>query len=153
MKRITAIAAAVILAVCSAWGQQAPNYELAAQFSQKKIAQMVKSTAITPNWFEKSDRFWYQWDTPDGTQYYIVNAATGTKQPVFDMDKLAMELTSITKDPFDAQHIPITGLTLKDDKVFHFDIKSTKDIPDKGADGLLGYTDVRDTEDCLSSRL
>lgn len=114
----------------SAFAQQAPNYELAAQFSQKKIAQMVFSTSLTPNWFANSDKFWYSWQTPDGTHYYIVDPATGTKSEVFDMEKLAMELTTIVKDPFEARHIPIEGLELKDDKVFRFDIRSTMEVPD-----------------------
>ena len=55
----------------------------------------------------------------------------GTKTEVFDLERLAMELTEIVKDPFDAQHIPITSLKLKDDKVFTFDIRSTQDKPAK----------------------
>ena len=106
-----------------------PNYELAERFSQKKISQMVFSTRVNPKWFKNQDKFWYQWKTSEGTQYYIVDARTGRKQPVFDMEKLAMELTTIVKDPFDAQHIPIGKLELKDDKVFTFEIKSS--LPEK----------------------
>ena len=106
-----------------------PNYELAERFSQKKISQMVFSTSIRPNWFKDSDRFWYEWKTSDGTQYYIVDARTGKKQPVFDMDRLAMQITSIVKDPFDARHLPLQALKLKDDKVFTFRVQSS--LPEK----------------------
>ena len=106
-----------------------PNYELAERFSQKKISQMVFSTSIRPNWFKDSDRFWYEWKTSDGTQYYIVDARTGKKQPVFDMDRLAMQITSIVKDPFDARHLPLRALKLKDDKVFTFRVQSS--LPEK----------------------
>jgi len=130
MKRILTIIAVLMMTAIAASAQQTPNYEQAARFSQKKIAQMVFSTSVTPNWFKNSDKFWYTWTSPDGTFYYIVDPASGTKTPVFDMDKLAMQLTEITRDPLDAQHIPIQGLKLKDDKVFRFDIKSTIDVPD-----------------------
>lgn len=133
MKKLTVVLALALGMGANVFAQQAPNYELAAQFSQSKIAQMVFSTKITPNWFRDSDKFWYAWKTPSGTQYYIVDPATGSKKSVFDMDKLAMDLTSIVRDPFDAQHIPMTGVTLKDDKVFRFDIKSTLDVPDTTA--------------------
>ena len=106
-----------------------PNYELAERFSQKKISQMVFSTSIRPNWFKDSDRFWYEWKTSDGTQYYIVDARTGKKQPVFDMDRLAMQITSIVKDPFEARHLPLQALKLKDDKVFTFRVQSS--LPEK----------------------
>ena len=107
------------------------NYELAERFSAKKIGQMVYSTRITPNWFRDSDKFWYSWKTSDGTRYYIVDPATGSKTEIFDMDKLAMQLTEIVRDPFDAQHIPIQKLKLKEDKYFTFEIQSSQDKVEK----------------------
>ena len=107
------------------------NYELADRFSAKKIGQMVYSTRINPNWFRDSDKFWYSWKTADGTRYWIVDPATGSKTEVFDMDRLAMQLTEIVRDPFDARHIPIKKLELKDDKKFTFQIESTLDKVEK----------------------
>lgn len=43
------------------------------------------------------------------SQEYPDYEAAGTKKEAFDMEKLAMEVTSIVKDPFDAQHLPLTG--------------------------------------------
>ena len=112
--------------------QQTPvttaNYDLAARFSPKKVGKMVFSTSIQPKWFKNSDKFWYTYQTPQGTFYYIVNPVAGTKKQVFDNAKLAAQLTEIVKDPFDSQNIPITSLKLKDDKKFTFEIKSTLDI-------------------------
>ena len=141
MKRTLLIAAAALLCVVAAGqgtsaeeGQRRitkANYALAERFSAKKVNQMVFSTRVQPRWFRDSDRFWYEWQSPKGTTYYIVDPANGTKTEVFDLERLAMELTDIVKDPFDAQHIPITGLKLKDDKVFTFDIRSTQDKVEK----------------------
>ena len=114
----------------SVFAQQTPNYELASRFTQKKIGQMVFSTSIRPNWFKESDKFWYSWRTPAGTNYYVVDAATGQKTELFNMEKLAMELTTIVRDPFDAQHIPMNDLKLKDDKTMSFNIKSKLCEPD-----------------------
>ena len=122
---ITAAVAAVTLSA-----QQAPNYELAERFSAKKVSQMVHSTKVEPNWFMKSDRFWYKWTDSKGTRYYVVDARTGKKSEIFDMAALAMQITGIVRDPFDAQHLPIENLKLKDDKVFTFGIKSSVDETD-----------------------
>ncbi|MCR5070971.1 MAG: DPP IV N-terminal domain-containing protein [Bacteroidales bacterium] len=133
MKRILVLLLAVLVGF-SAQGadgaKQRPNYDLASQFSAKRISQMVFSTELSPNWFRDSDKFWYAWKTPAGTQYWIVDPETGSRTQAFDMEKLAMEITAITRDPFDAQHLPIEGLKLKDDKYFRFDIKGTQEVPD-----------------------
>jgi len=107
-------------------GLFAQNYNLAEQFTEAKVNRMVFSTSVEPNWFHNCDTFWYKWKASDGTHYYMVNAADGKKKEIFDRAKLAMELTSIVKDPFDAQHIPFQKLKLaQDDKSFTFEIKST----------------------------
>lgn len=108
-----------------------PNYELASRFTAKKVSQMVYSTRISPNWFKDSDKFWYSWKTAGGTHYYIVDPSSGSKTEVFDMEKLAMDLTEKIKDPFDAAHIPFQNLRLKDEKRFTFDIRSTADTKDE----------------------
>jgi dipeptidyl aminopeptidase/acylaminoacyl peptidase len=102
---------------------QKANYHQAEKFSQKKMRQMVFSTQIRPNWFRDSDRFWYSWQSSQGTHYYIVDPATGVKKEIFDMDKLARQITEITRDPYDAQHLPL-NLQLKEDKYFQWDMKS-----------------------------
>ena len=101
------------------------NYELAERFSSKKVSRMVHSTMVMPNWFEGSNKFWYKWKTSDGVNYYIVDPVAKTQNEIFDLDKLAMDLTLITKDPFDAQNIPFQNFKLlKGDKKFSFEIQS-----------------------------
>ena len=130
------------------------NYELADRFSQKKISRMVFSTQIRPNWFRDSDRFWYEWKTPQGTQYYIVDARSGKKQSVFDMDKLAMQITEIVRDPFDAQHLPLTAFELKDDRTFAFRVKSTIEETDSARIERFGKKKTYSFEyDIASGRL
>ncbi len=134
MKRIL-IFALGILFTGALFAQQVPvtepNYELADRFSAKKVNTMVFSTSMRPNWFKDSDKFWYEWKTPAGNCYYIVDPVTKAQKPVFDLEKLAMELTEITKDPFDAQHIPFRKLKLKDDNTFSFEILSTMMVEKK----------------------
>lgn len=109
-----------------------PNYELAERFSAKRIGQMVFSTSVRPVWFRNGDKFLYAWKTSDGTQYYIADPKAGKTEPVFDMDRLAMQITEIMRDPFDAKHLPISNISIdpENDGILKFDIKSTKEKTD-----------------------
>ena len=109
-----------------------PNYELAERFSAKRIGQMVFSTSVRPVWFRNGDKFLYAWKTSDGTQYYIADPKAGKTEPVFDMDKLAMQITEIMRDPFDAKHLPISNISIdpENDGILKFNIKSTKEKTD-----------------------
>ena len=126
MKKLafTIVAAICCLGVSGQEKVTKANYALAERFSAKKVNQMVFSTRVMPNWFRDGDRFWYEWKTPQGTSYYLVDPAKGTRSEIFDMEKLAMQVTEQVRYPFDAQHIPIRNLKLKEDRYFHFDIVS-----------------------------
>ena len=125
MRKNFVLACAALLLCAPGFAQtQKANYALAERFSAKKVNQMVFSTQITPNWFRDSDKFWYSWRTPQGTRYYIVDPVKGTRTEVFDMDRLAMQVTEFVRYPFEAKHIPIRDLKLKDDKEFTFSIIS-----------------------------
>ena len=104
----------------------APNYELAERFSPKKMARLVPQTIVRPNWFEKSNKFWYSWQTVDNINYYIVDPASGKKSLMWEMGDLAKRVTEMTKYPFDAQHLPIENIKLKEDNVVLFDIAPHK---------------------------
>lgn len=137
-RKLVCAAALTLLAVCGmAQSRQermvrTPNYELAERFSAKRIGQMVFSTSVRPVWFRNGDKFLYAWKTSDGTQYYIADPKAGKTEPVFDMDRLAMQITEIMRDPFDAKHLPISNISIdpENDGILKFDIKSTKEKTD-----------------------
>ena len=137
-KKLVCAAALTLLAVSGmAQSRQermvrTPNYEQAERFSAKRIGQMVFSTSVRPVWFRNGDKFLYAWKTSDGTQYYIADPKAGKTEPVFDMDKLAMQITEIMRDPFDAKHLPISNISIdpENDGILKFDIKSTKEKTD-----------------------
>ena len=90
------------------------NYQLGARFAPYKIRSLVYSTSVSPRWIEGSEKFWYEWKTSDGTFYYIVDPTNGSKRQIFDNARIAAELTRITKDPWDAQHLPIRKIKFID---------------------------------------
>lgn len=114
----------------SAQGTPQPNYRQAARFSPTKIAKMVHSTAVRPNWLQKGNRFWYQYKTSsEGSKYYLVDADKRTRTPLFDNVKMAMWLSEITKDPYEAKHLTRFDFTFtKDERAIRFYVTSSEEV-------------------------
>jgi hypothetical protein len=108
-------------------GPASANYRLAARFAPYKLDRLIYSTGVTPRWIEGTERFWYQWDNADGSFYYVVDPAEGTRRQIFDNDVLAAELTRITRDPWDGQHLPIRNIRFIDGHTLQFEVESSQD--------------------------
>lgn len=106
-----------------------PNYSLPERFSPDKVKKMVFSESVDPHFLKKSDRFWYEYETPEGKKWYIVDALKGIKKPLFDNVKMASDVTLIVKDPFDAEHLPIENIRFNEDEnSFIFEVVSSLKI-------------------------
>ena len=105
----------------------AANFDLAARWAPYQIRDMVHSTTVEPNWIEGSEGFWYEWESSEGTRYYIVDPQRGTRTQLFDNDRIAAELTRITLDPWDGQHLPIRNIRFIDAGTLQFDVESSQD--------------------------
>lgn len=132
MKRKFLAMLAFLFLLSGLYSQNTPiteaDYRMAEQFSPTKLKRMVFSTSVNPNWLQTGDKFWYSYDTSEGTDFYLVDLNSKSKKPLFDNDKMAAMLTLITKDPYDGQHLPkIDPKFKKDDTVFQFDVTSTQD--------------------------
>jgi dipeptidyl-peptidase-4 len=119
-------------------GPGSANYQLAARFAPYRISDLLKSTTLSPRWIDHGDKFWYEWETTAGTSYYLVDPVRGTKQAIFDNDRIAAELTRITHDPWDAQHLPIRAIRFIDDHTIQFDVQSSQDEKITEADTVVG---------------
>ncbi len=139
MKQLLSLIFLVIVSGSVLIGQNAPvtkaNYELPARFSPKKVGKMVFSTAVHPHWLKNSTRFWYSFETTNGKTYYIVDPAKRTKNVLFDNVSIAAQLSRLTKEPFDAQHLPIQKIKfIKNESAIQFEVKSTLVDEDKKDD-------------------
>ncbi len=101
------LCAAPIIAAAQRIPVTESNYPAAERFTYAKQAQMAYSSSVEPQWLELSNRFWYAFRTSEGTKWWLVDADRGTKRPLFDNHYIATEITRITKDPYDAQNLPI----------------------------------------------
>lgn len=105
-----------------------PNYSLAAQFSPESLKKMIFSTEVEPNWIEYGERFWYQYSSPNGKNWYIVDPVAKKKTALFDRAVMAARLTSIVGDPLDAKNLDLKNLQfIEEGKVLQFDVLSSKD--------------------------
>ena len=132
MKKI--ITSIFLLCLIHNYGQDkaTPNYDLAAKFSPKNLAKMVHSTSVRPHWLKFGNKFWYQYKTTDGSNYYIVDADRRTKRKLFDNDKMAAWLTEITKDPYDAKHLPRFDFKfVKNETAIQFRVTSKEEVRSK----------------------
>jgi dipeptidyl aminopeptidase/acylaminoacyl peptidase len=112
----------------------APNYELAAQWTSQKVSRLVFDTTVAPRWLDKSDRFWYAFQTREGRRFNFVDPAKKTKAPLFDHAKMAATLTTLTGIPYDAQHLPFASVRfIKDDTAFEFDVRVPREAVIPGA--------------------
>ena len=115
------------------------NYQLASRFSPAKLKKIVYATAVDPHWLKLSNRFWYEYETPNGKEWYLVDPVLRNKKKIFDNARLAADITTIIRDPFDAQHLPLENLKFSaNEKQISFEMKSTidevkKDRKDKKA--------------------
>ena len=145
----TAVAAPAVVG-----GPGSANYALAARWAPYKLEERVHSTMVEPRWIEGSDRFWYEWETTEGKTYWIVDPARGRKRPIFDNDRIAAELTRITRDPWDAQHLPIRKIRFLDARTLHFEVESSRDeeAVEEEADSLRREEQRQEEEDRSSSK-
>jgi dipeptidyl aminopeptidase/acylaminoacyl peptidase len=112
----------------------APNYALEERFLPDQISKLVFDLAVTPHWFSESDRFWYSYQTTEGTRYYIVDPVKKSKAPLWDNAKVAAALSTLTNFPYDAQHLPIKRLKLveKDTRMrFEVEIRKNAVVPNE----------------------
>ena len=108
-------------------GPGSANFEMAARFAPYKVRDLLHSTRVQPRWVGDTQKFWYQWENSGGTHYYLVDPERGTKTEIFDNDRIAAELTRITRDPWDAQHLPIRAIRFIDEGTIQFDVQSSQE--------------------------
>lgn len=142
-----------IMATCVVFAQDktasevpVPNYRLASKFSPTNLGKLVHSTSVRPNWLKNGNRFWYQYKTSNGANYYLVDADRKTRTKLFDNDKMAEWLTEITKDPYDGQNLPRFSFKfVKNETAIQFRVTSTEEVEAKDEKKDEKKDEVKDT--------
>jgi len=90
------------------------DYQRAEKWMGYNTNPLVFRAGVRPSWLG-DDRFWYRVTTPEGSEFVMVDTATGTKSSVFDHAKLAAALSSAAGATFDAHHLPFTDFEFSPD--------------------------------------
>jgi dipeptidyl aminopeptidase/acylaminoacyl peptidase len=131
------------------WGA---DWRMADRFSPYKMDDLVYSLTVGPRWIGDTNRFWYEWETSDGSFFYIVDPGQGTKREIFDRDRIASELTRITKDPWDAQHLPIRDIEFVDENTLRFEVESSQEEEVEDEEEELGEQQEEEKEQTRPKR-
>jgi len=77
---------------------------------ENRLKDKVFHSNVTPQWIGSTNRFWYVNNTPQGKMYVLVDAQNKTRKPLFDQNKLALELGLSSDKPVEATKLPIQNL-------------------------------------------
>ena len=99
--RMIRMAAALALLVAGAADAQtraltAADYARAERFLGYNTNRLVLHVAAQPTWVG-DERFWYRTTTENGTEFFLVDAATGTRSAAFDQAKVAAALSTAAR--------------------------------------------------------
>lgn len=95
---------------------QKANYKEAERFMRGKAERLVGSTKVHPSFLKKSDKFWYNYKTGDGTRYYFVDPKAKVHRELFDREFMAAEISKHTHGPVNYKELPLRSLTFKEDE-------------------------------------
>ena len=127
----------LLLAVSVISFAQKADFKAAEKFRGDNLIPKYGDLAVNANWIEESDIFWYSFKTSAGKKFYYVNAATRSKQPMFESKYMAAELHKLTHHPYNDLDLPIKDIKFEkksttkfsfvvDSMRFNFDISSQK---------------------------
>ena len=118
------------------------DYAHAEKFLGYNTNPLVLHSGVRPNWLP-GDRFWYRTMTAEGSEFVMVDPATGAKAPAFDQAKVAAALSSAAGASYNAQHLPFTDFDLSADgqsisfraagRRWKCDVQGNQCAPDAGA--------------------
>jgi dipeptidyl aminopeptidase/acylaminoacyl peptidase len=89
------------------------DYERAAS-QRTRYQNLAVNVVDRVAWIEGTDHFWYRKSIAGGNEFVWVDAASATKRPAFDHEKLAAGLSEAAHDKFTALKLPFNEVTFVD---------------------------------------
>lgn len=103
-------------------GQQKANYELAESFRQiTRVPVMRSSLEVSPRFINGTDRFWYEYRTFEGNNFYLVDPAKKSRTLLFSNTELLMKISEITREAYNHKKLNIMFDFEKDGETIRFD--------------------------------
>ena len=92
----------------------AKDYDHAASFLAFNTQKYIDHSSVRPHWVS-GDKFWYRDLNADGSEFILVNPATGKRTAAFDQQKLAASLSAATGKKYEAEMLPFETFSFSDD--------------------------------------
>src|SRR3954468_1020969 len=101
------------------------DYARAEKFMPYNTTPLVFGT-VRPSWL-KDDRFWFRNATADGSEFVVVDGATGKHSSLFEQSKLAAALSSASKAAYEGKHLPFEQVEVSaDEQTVEFNLKGRR---------------------------
>ena len=88
----------------------AADYQRAEKFLGDEIKKLVFDGQVTPQWIERSNRFWYVKEGPEGKAFLVVDPAKGSRTPAFDHERLAASVSRVLGTTYRANNLPFDAI-------------------------------------------
>jgi len=112
------------------------NWPLAERFTNEALQPVLFTQSVNPRWIAETDSMWYSWRDRDGTRFMLVVPRSRTRQPLFDHVRIAAELSTLHRKPYEANNLPMTNLVfdstgrsfrfMVDSVRYHYDLRTTQ---------------------------
>ena len=80
------------------------------KYSEENLKKYYHSLSVFPSWISGTDMFWYNYITPGGAKYYLVDPVRKKKLEMFDMEDMIGKLTQATGISFNIKDFRLGGL-------------------------------------------
>ncbi len=103
----------------NAFAQQTTNltakdYDHAASFLSSNTQKYIDHATVSPHWLS-DERFWYRDLNSKGSEFILVNPATGKRNAAFDQQKLAASLSAATGKTYQPEMLPFDRFNFSED--------------------------------------
>ena len=111
-KRILFIVLFAWSGILHAFSQQQANYELANEFQAFGLGGNFTANSLNlwPNEINGTDKFWFEFHTTVGKDYYFVDPERRLKEPLFDKGKMASGIAQITRGVVDRNKLELSDI-------------------------------------------
>jgi len=129
------------------FAQQA-NFEAAERFTGDKMEKLIGNTAVFPRWIEDTNNFWYEFEDPNGKNWYFVNGERASQRLLFDQEDMASQLTMIFERPFNSKDLDLNDFEYDTDKErFTFHVDSIEFTYNLNGNDLIKGDSLKDEKD------
>ena len=117
--------------------QQKANYKLAEKLRNVSFGSLIGkySMSVFPKQINDTDKFWFEFTTEEGKNFYFVDPAKGEKRLLFENADIAQGVSQITRQAYNEKDLRIfdmafskdlTKMTFSMDGHYEFDFKTKK---------------------------